>query len=151
MIDVNVNLVDHDVSSSQSLLKIPFSPSLVTEQTKFFLQSYSSSGHGENALCVAISFLEQHLYFSLSALASVSLSLKRDEKLGSCRMERKSFNCSGDEIFFYEEYVLLNSFLLGLDLLTRQYEKKISVRIDKCHQKKVRAHQITTEIVIPNI
>lgn len=114
------------------------------------LKSYNSLGHGQKSLCAALSFLEQQFYFGLSTFASVPLLLKRDENLGLCRIERKN-GVAEKADFFCEEHVLVNNFLLGLDLLVKQYKDNFFVRVDKCRRKKVKVHPTTIGIAIQSI
>ena len=119
------------------------------------LVKYQSKGHGNRELCASLSLLEQQFYFSLSTLAKVELSMKRDEKSGLClieRNERKSEKNKKSDFSVYAEHTLLSSFLLGLNLLSVQYKNDIFVKVGgQCHQKKVKVPQTTTEIAGRNI
>lgn len=114
------------------------------------LRRYCSEGHGEKALCASLSLLEQQFYFSLSTLAEVELSMKRDAKSGLCLIHRESER--SDDAFVGEEHTLISSFLLGLDLLAVQYKDDIFVKVGgQCHQKKVKVPQTTIGIASQNI
>ncbi|MCR5737087.1 MAG: ribosomal-processing cysteine protease Prp [Eubacterium sp.] len=100
-----------------------------TEDTYLGVEVSGHAGYaeeGEDIVCAGISFFTINLINSLEQIAEDSFSVNIDDNTGYMKV---TMSYEDDEEQSYESQILFDSFLLGVEMLEREYNEFVKLEI----------------------